>query len=130
MSIEAVKERLSGVKPYRPSPYVEQLSEKTGINPCDILKLDANENLFLSKHFMQQVMIEASYETDPRLYPERETDYLREQIAQVKRAYKSIYREGRSLDEAKTILAEMASEHPEIKPLADFLAVAERGIIR
>ncbi len=83
MSIEALKERLSGVKSYRPSPYVEQLSEKTGINPCDILKLDANENLFLSKHFMQQVMIEASYETDPRLYPEREADYLREQIAQV-----------------------------------------------
>jgi histidinol-phosphate aminotransferase len=83
LGIEAVKERLSGVKPYRPSPYVEQLSEKTGINPCDILKLDANENLFLSKHFMQQVMIEASHETDPRLYPEREAGYLREQIAQV-----------------------------------------------
>ncbi len=83
MSIEALKERLSGVKPYKPSPYVEQLAEKIGINPCEVLKLDANENLFLSKHFMQQVMIEASYETDPRLYPERETDYLREQLAEV-----------------------------------------------
>lgn len=83
MSIEAVKERLSEVKPYRPSPYVEQVAEKMGINPCDVLKLDANENLFLSKHFMQQVMIEASYETDPRLYPEREADFLREQIAEV-----------------------------------------------
>ncbi len=57
MSIEALKERLSGVKPYRPSPYVEQLSGKTGINPCDILKLDANENLFLSKHFFPEVVI-------------------------------------------------------------------------
>lgn len=83
MSIEAVKERLREVKSYRPSPYVEQVAEKMGINPCDVLKLDANENLFLSKHFMQQVMIEASYETDPRLYPKREADYLREQIAEV-----------------------------------------------
>lgn len=53
-----------------------------------------------------------------------------EQISQVRRAYKSIYREGRPLEEAKTILAEMATEHPEIKPLADFLNAAERGIIR
>ena len=83
MIIKALKERLSDVKPYKPSPYVEQLAEKIGINTCDVLKLDANENLFLSKHFMQQVMIEASYETDPRLYPEREADYLREQIAEI-----------------------------------------------
>lgn len=53
-----------------------------------------------------------------------------EQIALVRRAYKSIYREGRPLEEAKTILAEMAAEHPEIKPMSDFLAAAERGIIR
>ena len=83
MSIEAVKERLSGVKAYRPSPSVDQLAEKIGINPSEVLKLDANENLFLSKHFMQQVMIEASYEVDPRVYPERESDYLREQIAEI-----------------------------------------------
>lgn len=56
--------------------------------------------------------------------------FTTEQIAQVRRAYKSIYREGRPLEEAKTILAEMAAEYPEIKPLADFLGSAERGIIR
>jgi histidinol-phosphate aminotransferase len=83
LSIEALKERFSSVKPYKPSPYVEQLAESIGINPCDVLKLDANENLFLSKHLVQQVMIEASYETDPRLYPNREIEYLREQLAEL-----------------------------------------------
>lgn len=53
-----------------------------------------------------------------------------EQINQVRRAYKSIYREGRPLEEAKAVLAEMAVDHPEIQPLADFLNAAERGIIR
>ena len=53
-----------------------------------------------------------------------------DQISQVRRAYKSIYREGRSLEEAKVILSDMVSEHPEIKPLSDFLNSAERGIIR
>lgn len=82
MNLEALKEKLRGVKPYKPSPYVDQLADQIGINPSEVLKLDANENLFLSKNFMQQVMIEASYETDPRVYPENETDYLRKQLAE------------------------------------------------
>lgn len=83
MSIKKLKERLSEVKPYKPSPYVDQLADKIGINSKEVLKLDANENLFLSKHFMQQVMIESSYEVDPRLYPEKESDYLRNQLAEL-----------------------------------------------
>ena len=56
--------------------------------------------------------------------------YSAEQIKQVRRAYKAIYREGRSLEEAKAILTEMAADFPEVKPMADFLNSAERGIIR
>jgi len=56
--------------------------------------------------------------------------YSAEQIKQVRRAYKAIYREGRSLEEAKAVLTEMAASFPEVKPMADFLNAAERGIIR
>ena len=56
--------------------------------------------------------------------------YSSEQINQVRRAYKVLYREGKPLEEAKIILAEMAEDFPEIQPLADFLKTAERGIIR
>jgi UDP-N-acetylglucosamine acyltransferase len=56
--------------------------------------------------------------------------YTSEQINQVRRAYKVLYREGKSLEEAKSILAGMAADFPEIQPLADFLKTAERGIIR
>ncbi len=83
MSVEKLRERVSEIRPYSPSQYVEQLADKLGISLCEVLKLDANENLFLSKHFMQQVMIESSYEVDPRLYPVKESDYLREQVAKL-----------------------------------------------
>ena len=60
----------------------------------------------------------------------RRHGYTPEQINQVRRAYKAIYREGNSLEEAKAILADMAEHAPEVKILADFLDSAERGIIR
>ena len=83
MSLESIKARLSEVKPYKPSPYVDQLAAKLGINPRNVLKLDANENLFLLKNFIQKVMVEASYASDSRLYPETEGDELRFQLAKL-----------------------------------------------
>ncbi len=56
--------------------------------------------------------------------------YTGEQISQVRRAYKAIYRESLPLDQAIKRLIEMASESPEIQPMVDFLNSAERGIIR
>jgi len=52
------------------------------------------------------------------------------QINQVRRAYKTLYRESLSLEEATARLKAMAVESPEIQPLVDFLNLAERGIIR
>ena len=56
--------------------------------------------------------------------------FTTEQINQVRRAYKTIYRESLSLEEATAQLTEMAVNSPEIQPLVDFLSSAERGIIR
>ncbi len=53
-----------------------------------------------------------------------------EQIKQVRRAYKALYRENLSLEDATSRLIEMAADSPEIQPLVDFLKLAERGIIR
>jgi UDP-N-acetylglucosamine acyltransferase len=52
------------------------------------------------------------------------------QIKQVRRAYKALYRENLSLEDATSRLIEMATDSPEIQPLVDFLKSAERGIIR
>ncbi len=51
-------------------------------------------------------------------------------LSGLKRAYKSIYRSGDTVEHALAELAKQVSACPEIQPLIDFLAVAGRGIIR
>lgn len=53
-----------------------------------------------------------------------------EQIENIKHAYKMLYRNGLSYSEAKTYIAEMAQEQPELKVFVDFFAQSTRGIIR
>ena len=53
-----------------------------------------------------------------------------ETIAQIKRAYKTLYRNGLTLEEAKHVLEEQAQSCPEIQPLLKFLAISTRGIVR
>lgn len=51
-------------------------------------------------------------------------------LTALKRAYRTLYKSGLMLDEARAKLAEDAKAHPEIQPILDFLAVSRRGIIR
>jgi UDP-N-acetylglucosamine acyltransferase len=56
--------------------------------------------------------------------------FTSQQISQVRRAYKALYRESLSLKDATAEIIDMAVDNPEIQPLVDFLKSAERGIIR
>jgi UDP-N-acetylglucosamine acyltransferase len=60
----------------------------------------------------------------------RRRGFSADDIAAVRRAYKTLYREGLSLDDAKSALATAARAHPVLAPLAAFLAEPGRGIIR
>jgi UDP-N-acetylglucosamine acyltransferase len=51
-------------------------------------------------------------------------------IAQVRRAYRVLYRDGLSLEDAKAALARAAAEAPVLAPLVEFLDGAGRGIVR
>jgi UDP-N-acetylglucosamine acyltransferase len=53
-----------------------------------------------------------------------------ESIMAIKRAYKTLYRNGLTLEEARQQLAELASTVEEVRPLLDFISVAGRGIVR
>jgi UDP-N-acetylglucosamine acyltransferase len=57
-------------------------------------------------------------------------DFSPEQIANIKRAYKTLYRSGLTLADARVQLADEARSNREIKPLAEFLAASTRGIVR
>jgi UDP-N-acetylglucosamine acyltransferase len=53
-----------------------------------------------------------------------------QQIQQVRRAYKVLYRSGMTLEQAHEELVEMAARADEIKPLVDFLNTTEKSMIR
>jgi UDP-N-acetylglucosamine acyltransferase len=60
----------------------------------------------------------------------RRRGFTAEQILAVRRAYKTLYREGLSLDDARAKLERDAATEPALAPLAAFLAVPGRGIVR
>ena len=60
----------------------------------------------------------------------RRRGFTPEDILAVRRAYKTLYREGLALDDAKTALAAAADAAPVLRPIIDFLAASTRGIVR
>jgi UDP-N-acetylglucosamine acyltransferase len=60
----------------------------------------------------------------------RRRGFSDEAIAAIKRAYKTLYRSGLKLEEARSRLEEQAASHPEVQLLVDALKAARRGIIR
>jgi UDP-N-acetylglucosamine acyltransferase len=53
-----------------------------------------------------------------------------EGLAAIKQAYKTLYKSGLTLEQAKQALAVQNQTHPEIGPILDFLGRSTRGIIR
>ena len=56
--------------------------------------------------------------------------FSREAITAIRNAYKLLYRSGKTLDEAKPEIAELATQYPEVQPFVDFFARSTRGLIR
>lgn len=56
--------------------------------------------------------------------------FAAEAISGIRRAYKTLYKSGHTLDQAQTLIAEEISMTPELGLLADFLATPGRGLIR
>jgi UDP-N-acetylglucosamine acyltransferase len=51
-------------------------------------------------------------------------------ITNIKRAYKTLYRQSLTLEEAKLALLEQVLSAPELQILIDFLSISTRGIVR
>ncbi|EPF2605119.1 TPA: acyl-ACP--UDP-N-acetylglucosamine O-acyltransferase [Yersinia enterocolitica] len=54
----------------------------------------------------------------------------KESLHAIRNAYKLLYRSGRTLDEVKPEIAELAEQHPAVQAFIDFFARSTRGIIR
>ncbi len=57
-------------------------------------------------------------------------DFDATQIANIKNAYRLLYRSGLKLAEASAQLKTLAASQPELTPFVDFLSTSERSIIR
>lgn len=53
-----------------------------------------------------------------------------ESLLALKRAYRTLYKSGLMLEEAKQKLEEEAKIHPEVQLFVDFISVSKRGLIR
>jgi len=60
----------------------------------------------------------------------RRRGFTPEAIAAIKRAYKTLYRSGLGLGDARAQLEAQAQESPEVRALVEFLQAATRGILR
>ena len=56
--------------------------------------------------------------------------FTAEAITELKRAYRTLYKSGLLLEEAKGKLAEQAKTQPDVQRFVDFLEVSKRGIVR
>jgi UDP-N-acetylglucosamine acyltransferase len=56
--------------------------------------------------------------------------FAAEAIAGIRRAYKTLYREKLTLEQARAALAAQVEDCPEVAPMVDFLAASTRGIVR
>ena len=60
----------------------------------------------------------------------RRRGFSPEAVRAIKRAYKTLYRQGLSLNEAIAQIAAASAEFPELEPLVAFLRTPGRGIVR
>lgn len=60
----------------------------------------------------------------------RRRGFTSDDILEVRRAYKTLYRENLTLDEARAKIGAAAAKAPVLTPLVEFLAVPGRGIVR
>ena len=60
----------------------------------------------------------------------RRRGFSADALAALKRAYRTLYRSGLTLEQATADIGAQAAVSPEVRPLVDFLSVPGRGIVR
>jgi len=79
--LEKKLEKLQGLESYSLEKTNENIAKQLGISPTEIVKLNYNENLFMPKEKLVDVMREVAEECDLRIYPQEEESKLKEKIS-------------------------------------------------
>jgi histidinol-phosphate aminotransferase len=79
--LEKRLEKLQGLESYSLERTNESIAKQYKITPAEIVKLNYNENLFMPKEKLVELMREVAEECDLRIYPQEEENKLREKIS-------------------------------------------------
>lgn len=110
--IEEIKNREN----YTAEKTNENIAEKYGYRPSDIVKLNYNENLYLPKNRLSRMLKQVAQETDMRIYPQEEENRLREKLSEYVKVPKESIVIGNGSDELidRTIRLFMKRNEPAI----------------
>ncbi|KAI0559755.1 histidinol-phosphate aminotransferase [Gracilaria domingensis] len=98
---ESIRPALRQIAPYSPIVPYEVLAEKLGRHPSEIVKLDANENPFGPAPSVATALADAKY---LHIYPDPESSFLRDAIADYARVPKEYIMAGAGADELIDLL--------------------------
>ncbi|MBN1487449.1 MAG: aminotransferase class I/II-fold pyridoxal phosphate-dependent enzyme, partial [Anaerolineae bacterium] len=73
-----VRPAIAGLDPYKPGVYYTALAQRQGLDPLDIVKLDANENVYGPSPKALEALRTLS---DVHIYPELQNQCLRDALA-------------------------------------------------
>jgi len=79
--IEEKLKKLQDIEGYSVGESTETLAKQLGISPSEIIKLNFNENLFMPRAKLVELMKEVAEECDIRIYPQEEENKLREKLS-------------------------------------------------
>lgn len=73
-------ERMQFLDGYAIEETVERVAQRFAISPFEIVKLNSNENFFIPRDRLLELMKEVADECDPRIYPQEEECKLKEKL--------------------------------------------------
>ncbi|MBS7615153.1 histidinol-phosphate transaminase [Candidatus Bathyarchaeota archaeon] len=80
-TIKQLFDEAQGLGVYEVGETISGLARKLGRRPEEIIKLNSNENFFVSLDFLRNVLKESVDEIDPRIYPRDECIELKQALA-------------------------------------------------
>jgi histidinol-phosphate aminotransferase len=84
-------EKLQGIESYKLGESTEKIAKRLGLLPTEIIKLNFNENLFLPKKALTDIIKEVADHCDLRIYPQEEQNKLKISLGKhLKISYNSI----------------------------------------
>ena len=72
--------QIEALESYTPEKTIKNAAKQFGLSPTGIVKLNFNENLYMPRAKLVELMKEVADECDVRLYPQEEEEKLREAI--------------------------------------------------